>query len=229
VIGGAALLFVGIGIGSSSKNDEDSQVRTADAAEERVDDNETGTTENEPEAQAAATVGTTTTTEPAPTTTRPKPTTTKAAPTTTTIEEGSRGNPFPGTTLTMGDWDTVSIGFIEDVDPALIRDANQFNDELLDGQKFVRIPVSAHWSGIDVGSPLQLSWTVNLAGDKGKIYEEASVSDSRDVLAQLGDQPDVLEGGAVTGFVYYRVDVDDANLLIVVDSSDGPRFATPGG
>jgi hypothetical protein len=66
-------------------------------------------------------------------------------------------------------------------------------------------------------------------GAKNKVYNSASITDGYDTksLTLLNDQPDLVQGGAVTGANYFLVDADDSGFLVVVDGKDGPQFVTP--
>jgi hypothetical protein len=118
----------------------------------------------------------------------------------------------------------LSILPVEVVDPALIHSANQFNDEAAPGQTYARIFVSAIYAGAAKGESYEFRYGFGLAGDKGKIYDAASVSDTHNVLSDISDSPDVLAGGELAGFIYYLVDTDDTNFLVVASGSDGLQF-----
>lgn len=149
----------------------------------------------------------------------------RSVPTTTAASaSGTRDNPFSPIALTYGDWSTLSILPIEVVDPALIHSANQFNDEAAPGQTYARIFVSAIYAGAEKGGSYEFRYGFGLAGDKGKIYDAASVSDTRNVLSDISDSPDVLAGGELSGFIYYLVDADDTNFLVVATGPDGLQF-----
>ena len=145
-------------------------------------------------------------------------------PTTTIAARGTRDNPFSPTALTYGDWSDISILPVEMVDAALIHSANQFNDDAGPGQSYARIQVSGIYAGTEKGTSSDFRYGFGLAGDKGKVYDAASVSDSHNLLSEISDSPDVLAGGALTGFIYYLVDVDDTNFLVVTTGSDGLQF-----
>ena len=155
----------------------------------------------------------------------PDATTTVA--TTAPPEKGSRTNPFSivNSSLSLGtDWNPIAFEAVEDVSPSLVHKANQFNDDAPAGQKYVRFHVEATYVGSDKGTGSSLDTALNLVGDKGKIYESPFLSDSHNVLLALTDQPDVIDGGKVSGFIYRLVDADDANLLIILDASSGTQF-----
>jgi hypothetical protein len=207
-----------------------------------------------PTRAAAPTTAAATTAAPstaAPTTTTVAPTTTTAAacpagqarsrpetpcvavttttPTTAAPKKGTRTNPFDlnkGDVLSSQNWSTLAFIGPQDVDAATIHQANQFNDPPADGQKYVRVSFAGTYAGTDTASGSSTAYQFKLAGDKNKIYERAIVTDSHDLLQTLDDQPDVLPGGTLTGFIYYTVDVDDANLM-VLNKGETNQFIVP--
>lgn len=92
----------------------------------------------------------------------------------------------------------------------------------------MKLSVLGTYTGTGSGSSSDIRFNLKIAGDKSKVYEAATVSDSRNVLSLLSDQPDVIQGGSMAGYIYYLVDADDANFLAVVDGTDGPQFAKIG-
>ncbi len=182
-----------------------------------------------PKAKPASTTPATTpaTDKPAPTvppTTKPKVT---VPPTTAAPKAGTRTNPF-SSNLDFKDFKPMILLGIEPVDAALIHKANQFNSPPPDGQTYMRVNVSAAYTGTGTGSATDITFSLKIAGNKSKVYEAALVSDSRNLLDLLNKQPDVIQGGSMTGFIYYLVDTDDSNFLAVVNGSDGPQFARIG-
>jgi hypothetical protein len=186
-------------------------------------------------------------TQPRPTTTAPKPTTTApcasgshkdpsgsgCVPNTTTTAEptkGSRQHPFDlnqGDELSIaGTWTSVTFSGPEDVDPATIIAANQFNDEAPDGQIYLRVLFTGVFEGTDTMSGTSAAHAFKLVGDQNTVYNSAFVSDSHDVLNALSEQPDVISGGTLGGYIYYLVSADDANLMILNKGSTN-QFIIP--
>lgn len=148
-----------------------------------------------------------------------------ADPTTTPkAEEGSRDNPLDSSFLTYGDYDPVNFGFLELVDFATIESSNRFNEEPPPGQVYVRFRVTATYNGTETGSYYDFAFNLGLVGDKGKIYETAFIADSDGTLETLSDQPDVISGGVMEGYLYYLIDSDDTDILVVNENSDGNVF-----
>lgn len=145
-------------------------------------------------------------------------------PTTTIEEPGSRDNPLSPNFLTYGDYDPVTLGSLEPVDFSAIEAANRFNDAPPAGQIYVRYKVTATYNGTSTGAYFDFAFNLGLVGDKGKIYEPAFVSDSDGTLDALSDQPDVIAGGTMSGYLYYLIDADDTNILVVNENSDGNVF-----
>jgi hypothetical protein len=147
-----------------------------------------------------------------------------AATTTTAPEEGTRAHPYAvGSVLTSDSYSSIVFGPVELVNPADVHKANQFNDALPAGQAYVRVHVEATYSGADKGTPYDFT-RIGLAGDNGKIYTSAFISDSHNVLDLITDQPDVLSGGTMSGNVYYVVDIGDANFLMVEQGANRTVF-----
>ncbi len=182
-----------------------------------------------PKVKPASTTPASTPATDAPAPTEPPTTKPKVAvpPTTARPKAGTRTNPF-SSNLDFNDFKPMVLLGIEPVDAALIHKGNQFNDAPQAGQTYVRVSVSATYTGSGSGSSTDITFSLKIAGDKSKIYEAASISDAHNVLGLLRNQPDVIQGGSLTGFIYYLVDTDDSNFLAVVDGPDGPQFARIG-
>ena len=98
-------------------------------------------------------------------------------------------------------------------DPGAIVAANQFNEPAPPGQHWI---AATYVATVKPSVTNQISYfdvQCSLVGDKGKVYEPASISDVEGALNLLSDQPDVIGGGSIGGDVYYLVDDDDANLM----------------
>lgn len=156
---------------------------------------------------------------------------TSAAPTTTmsAAKKGTRSNPFISTDLpSFEDYKPFALGGIEPVDFAVILKANVFNTPPAAGQMYVRVAVAATYTGPDRGTAFDLLFSVGIAGDKSKAYRATSVADSHHILNILSDQPDVISGGSLIGYLYYLVDSDDANFLGVLSGPVGTQFVEIG-
>jgi len=209
-------LLVAAGCGSSGNSVEKS---TAESAAETSPTPSTSPTTLRPTRTAASA----TTTIELPTTTV-RPSTTPAPP-----KQGTRTNPFPGTGLTFGDWDGLSVSGLGPIDYSIIANANQFNTAPGPGQQYLAMIVIANYTGSDVGRPSSLRHDLRLVGAKNKIYDAAYISDGFDTktLSLLNDAPDVVQGGSVSGANYYLVDADDSGFMVVVDANDGPQYVVP--
>jgi hypothetical protein len=176
-----------------------------------------GSFQNDPDYVAPTTV---------PTPTIP-PTTTPPAP-----AEGTRSNPFDlrpdapdGTDVLSNDEVTTwAVSLLSPGDPVAIHEANQFNDEAGPGLIWMKVFVYALIADTVTEPVSPYSLSPELVGDKGKVYENAFISDSDGFLSLLNDQPDTIGGGSVQGYVYYLVDADDANFLVLMDDN----FIIPG-
>lgn len=163
---------------------------------------------------------------PAPT----EPPTTPAVP-----AKGTVANPFTSADmLKFGDYSPVVVTVIEPVTDAQVKKGNQFNDPAPAGQMYVRIGLTVTYTGTTKSDGGLLSTQVNLVGMKGKLYERTFVSGGSggagDDLKIFSDEPDVITGGKITGFIYYLADSDDATFLAAFNSpSDGSvQFVKPG-
>jgi hypothetical protein len=145
------------------------------------------------------------------------------APTTSALE-GTHANPFKGGELLSNDNynPIVFTGPIELVSEDVVHAANQYNDPAPTGQAYVRFKLDATYIGAGTGTYFDF-YDVGVVGSKGKIYKQASVSDSSDNkdLHTLGDAPDVISGGTLEGYLYYLVDTDDTALLVISKAGDG--------
>jgi hypothetical protein len=161
------------------------------------------------------------------TTTRPR-----QRPTTTTVpvpEQGSRENPFSNSApLTTDDFDfsvgpltAASIGELDDY----YRDDA---DVARPGSALYKALVTVNYHGDETMSSYDIDFSLHLTGQKGLIYDTASIIDFDDRgLGLLSDQPEVLSGGTMQGVIYFVADADDANFLFMWDGPK-PQFITVG-
>lgn len=156
--------------------------------------------------------------------------TTPAAP-----AKGTVANPFTSADmLKFGDYSPVVVTVIEPVTDAQVKKGNQFNDPAPAGQVYVRIGLMVTYTGTTKSDGGELSTQIDLVGTKGKLYERTFVSGGSggagDDLKIFSDEPDVITGGKITGFIYYLADSDDGSFLAAFNSSeDGSvQFVKPG-
>lgn len=192
--------------------------------DEPAADKPTQTTTPVTTGQPAVAAAVTTVAETAPPTEAPV---TTVEETTTTIEQGtSRDNPWtPGDTLTLGDYNPLQVAGMEFVTNETILAANQFNTEATAEQTYVRVPITATYTGSGTGSAFDLATGAGLVGDKGKIYTIEFIAEgSGGSLEDLLSAPDVITGGVLSGYLYFLADTDDMNLMLTFQTVDGRRF-----
>lgn len=129
--------------------------------------------------------------------------------TTTAPAFGTRANPLPvGLTMPGGNFDYQIVAYENTGVDALIHGFNQFNDPPAAGKITVRVRVKATYAGEGAGSAYSIQ--INLVGESGTTYganNYVCCSDSADLL---NDQPETFSGGAVEGWIYYQVSIEDA-------------------
>jgi hypothetical protein len=157
----------------------------------------------------------------------PPPPTAVPGTTTTTTKKGTRGNPYGATDLlTFGDYNPFVLFSIDPEDYSTIKAANQFNTVPPVGQFYLRVGVTAMYTGDTTGKYGDIAFSLGIVGNEAKIYKPVFLSG--DELQSLQSQPDVIRGGSITGFLYYLVDTADANFLAVIQGSSGTQFITVG-
>jgi hypothetical protein len=151
---------------------------------------------------------------------------TTEAPTTTAVQ-GTHANPFRGGQALSTDKynPIVFTGPLELVSDDALHAANPYNDPAPAGQAYVRFKMSATYIGPDTGNYFDF-YEVGVVGSKGKIYTQATVTDSstNGDLEVLNDAPEVITGGTLEGYLYFLVDTDDTALLVISKSADGNTF-----
>ncbi len=155
-----------------------------------------------------------------------------ADPTTTTTEamakQGTRENPSPnGSALTIhGDTDSYNFAVgpltqtsIDELDDYYRNDpTSDFNQP---NTAIYKTTVTVTNTGTQPLSGTSIQWNLGVTGSKGTIYDAASMVDFDENLGLLDEQPEVLQGGMITGQVYFVVDATDANFLYVWNSTFG--------
>lgn len=197
-------------------------------------------TDAELDATAAETIATTEapvtlpppTTEKQTTTTVAVPTTT-AAPTTTAppVVKGTRTNPWDlnaGDQLSIdGTYAALSFNNMRNVDPAIMLQANQFNDPVPPGFNLVALDVTATIDPTYEGaySTSNLMWSTSLVGAKGIVYDAEGLASGDDpVYNEIQGKPDMLGGATVSGSLYFITAADDGDLVVLWN---GDEFIVP--
>ena len=122
--------------------------------------------------------------------------------------------PF-GEAGTTGEWTLVLTDWNTDANMAVAR-SNRFNDPAPPDHTYVSITATATYNGPDIGTPwLDLDWNA-LGLQTGVLYEECGVVFD----GELGDAPDVVGGGTVSGHVCFTVPADQVDSLMIAVSSD---------
>lgn len=141
---------------------------------------------------------------------------------------GTRDNPVPvGMTMPGGDFDYQIIAFENNGVDALIHDFNPYNDPPPAGKITVRVRVKATFTGTGAGSAYGIQ--INLVGASGTTYGENAYVCCTDSSDRLGDQPDTFNGGAIEGWIYYQVSIEDASGKLLAFDPNVNYTDVPGG
>lgn len=161
---------------------------------------------------------------------RARPTT----PTTTPARDGSRARPWDLRAVAEGGADVITAAKLSSFimsdlrlgDPAAVAASNRFNTEAAPGQAWIVLTYSATVKDT-VSTPVSgRDVSCSLVGDKSKVYPPASVAGGGDQdIGLLSTQEEVIGGGTLQGDVYYLVDDDDGNFMVICD---GDTYFIPG-
>jgi hypothetical protein len=149
----------------------------------------------------------------------PTPTPTVAVPTpTATVPAGvvgSRENPVPiGTEVTLGGGWIVNVVSVTPNATQLVLDENQFNDPPKPGHQFFIAEIEARYTGADSGS-FDGSFRLRVLGATSVVY--TTFGNSCGVIPDNLPDPEVFNGGIISGNLCWEVPASDADDLVMLD------------
>ena len=133
---------------------------------------------------------------------------------------GTRDNPVPlGTPVSYPDWE-VSVTAFEPNAYGWIAAENRYIDPPDPGREYVLIRVNGTYTGSGVGE-ISSDLRFFVVGSASRIYEE----DWLFVSFSLREQPDVLNGGTVSGLVAFIVPSEEVETLVLIVADGSLRNA----
>jgi hypothetical protein len=126
----------------------------------------------------------------------------------------SRSNPAsPGSIVTVGDF-TLQVGDVTRPADDIVLAGNMFNTEPEEGQEYVMVEITVGCLDSADDQCVLVPWLeLELVGDQSVTYSAETTSGVDDTL----DSVELYGGGSTTGYVFFIVEEDDTNLVLVFD------------